>query len=191
MSKTVPLPAIQFGISTWFKYQNSSISNNLVWHKYTDYFYLTHRWDPIRCYHSGPEWTWERWQWRDTTHSPKLQHNWNLAIRLICVISGHSLGEVSPLCRNAVGVIYRRSRVGKTKSKQPIKTIFTIKETSHNRRLMWPGGQHSQYAKWLKEWKGHKYMHYNKNLNKKFEILFRLVYIYIYIYILMIFKGEW
>ena len=41
----------------------------------------------IRCYHSGPEWTWEWWQWRGTQHSPKLQHYWNLTIRLFTVIS--------------------------------------------------------------------------------------------------------
>ena len=34
----------------------------------------------------GPEWTWERWQWRVTPHSPKLQHCWNLTIRLFSVI---------------------------------------------------------------------------------------------------------
>ena len=41
----------------------------------------------IRCYHSGPEWAWERWQWRGTLHSLKLQHSWNLIIRLFSVIS--------------------------------------------------------------------------------------------------------
>ena len=39
------------------------------------------------CYHTGPEWIWERWQWRGTPHSPKLQHYWNFSIRLFCVIS--------------------------------------------------------------------------------------------------------
>ena len=34
-----------------------------------------------------PEWTWEQWQWRGTLHSPKLQHYWNLTIRLFSVIS--------------------------------------------------------------------------------------------------------
>ena len=43
--------------------------------------------DPIRCYHSRPQWTWEKWQWKGTLHSPKLQHNWNLTIRLFSVIS--------------------------------------------------------------------------------------------------------
>ena len=39
------------------------------------------------CYHSGSEWTWERWQWRSIPHSPKLQHYWSLTIRLFNVIS--------------------------------------------------------------------------------------------------------
>ena len=55
-------------------------------------FYLPIDRTLIRCYHSGPEWTWERWQWRDTPHSPKLQHCWNLTIILFSVISGHLLG---------------------------------------------------------------------------------------------------
>ena len=46
---------------------------------------LTHRFDPISCYHSGSEWTWL--QWRDTLHSPKLQHYWSLTMRLFSVIS--------------------------------------------------------------------------------------------------------
>ena len=33
------------------------------------------------------EWTSERWQWRGTLHSPKLQHYWNLTIRLFGLIS--------------------------------------------------------------------------------------------------------
>ena len=39
----------------------------------------------IICYFS--EWTWEWWQWRGTPHSSKLQHYWNLTIRLFSVIS--------------------------------------------------------------------------------------------------------
>ena len=50
-------------------------------------FYLTHSYSPIRCYHSRPEWTWERWQWRSTPHSPKLQHSCNLTSRLFNVIN--------------------------------------------------------------------------------------------------------
>ena len=41
----------------------------------------------IKCYHSGPEWTWEWWQWRGYPTFPKLQHYWNLTIKLFSVIS--------------------------------------------------------------------------------------------------------
>ena len=33
-----------------------------------------------RCYYTGSEWTWERWQWRVTLYSLKLQHYWSLTI---------------------------------------------------------------------------------------------------------------
>ena len=72
---------------------------------------------PIRCYHSGPEWTWEWWQWRGTLHSPKPQHYWNLTIRLFRVIFRILIGvcgeEVLPFCREAVGVFYSSSQLGK------------------------------------------------------------------------------
>ena len=42
--KTVLFQTIQLSISRQFR------------------FHLTHRQDPIRRYHSGPEWTWEQWQ---------------------------------------------------------------------------------------------------------------------------------
>ena len=43
----------------------------------------------------------ERWQWRAAPHLPKLQHYWNLALRLFRVIyPRHSLGEgLTPLQR--------------------------------------------------------------------------------------------
>ena len=55
----------------------------------------------IMCYHCGPQWTWERWQWRVAPHSPKLQHYWNLTIRFFCVISGTFVGVrgLAPLQR--------------------------------------------------------------------------------------------
>ena len=67
-------------------------------------FYLTYREDPIRCYHSRPEWTWEQCQWRDTPHSLKLQHY----SPSDCLMSyqGHSLRGHFTLCRDAVGVFY-------------------------------------------------------------------------------------
>ena len=55
---------------------------------------------------------WERWQWMDTPYSPKLQHYWNLTIRLSCVISRTLIEVVLPLCRDAVGVFYSPSRLG-------------------------------------------------------------------------------
>ena len=57
---------------------------------------MTHRLDSIRCYHSGPEWTWERWQWRGTPHSPKLKHHWKLTIILFIVIPGHTWVGLTP-----------------------------------------------------------------------------------------------
>ena len=65
----------------------------------------------IRCYHSGPEWTWERWQWRGTRHSPKLQHCWNLTIRLFSVISRTlvSGGGLTPLQRSSQYILQPQS----------------------------------------------------------------------------------
>ena len=64
-------------------------------------FYLTHRQDPIHCYHSGSEWTREQWQWRNTSHFPKLQQYWSLAIRWFNVISRTLVwgGALTPLQR--------------------------------------------------------------------------------------------
>ena len=49
------------------------------------------------CYHSGPEWTWDQWQWRGSLHSPKVYHHRNLTIRIFTVIlPGHSLWGFYP-----------------------------------------------------------------------------------------------
>ena len=53
--------------------------------------FLTHRYDPIRYYHSQPESTCERWQWRGAPLFPKLEHYGNLTIKSFSVISGRSL----------------------------------------------------------------------------------------------------
>ena len=37
-------------------------------------------------------WTSVQWQWKSTLNSPKLHYNWSLTLRLVSVISGHSLG---------------------------------------------------------------------------------------------------
>ena len=79
-------------------------------------FYLTHRVNPIRCYHSGPEWTREHWQWRSTLYSPKLQHYWSLLIRLFNAIPRTFIGgEVVPLSRDAVGLFVCPSWLGYVK----------------------------------------------------------------------------
>ena len=58
------------------------------------------------CYHSGPEWTWEQWQWRGTPNSPKLVHHESLHH-----IKDTRWGVLS-LWRDAVGVLYSPSRLG-------------------------------------------------------------------------------
>ena len=63
-------------------------------------FYLTHRYDLIRCFYSGPEWTWERWQWRSTLYSSKLYHYWTAPSDCFVSLMGHSFGGLSPLQRS-------------------------------------------------------------------------------------------
>ena len=84
LSKTFLFQAIQFIQTVLMETIKFSISMQLV--LFNRYY------GPIRCYHSGPEWTWEQWQWRGTPHSPKLQHHWNLTIRLFSVISRTLMG---------------------------------------------------------------------------------------------------
>ena len=75
--------------------------------------YMIHRYDHIKCNHSGPKWTWEQWQWMGTPHSPKLQHYWSLTIRLSSVISRALVWSgVLPLCWDTIGVFYNPSRLG-------------------------------------------------------------------------------
>ena len=51
---------------------------------------------------------------KGTLHSPKLQHYWNLTIRLFSFIfRTHVGGGVLPHCRGAVGVFYSPSRLSK------------------------------------------------------------------------------
>ena len=80
MSKTVQV--IQFSINTQFS-SIRPIDRTL-----------------IRIYHSGPNWTCKRLQWRGTPRSPKFQHYWNLTIRFVCVISSTLVGRgLTPLQR--------------------------------------------------------------------------------------------
>ena len=50
-------------------------------------FYLTYSQDPIRCYYSESEWTWDRWQWMGTLHSSKLNYYLRRTIRMFSFIS--------------------------------------------------------------------------------------------------------
>ena len=72
---------------------------------------------PIRCYHSGPTWVdLGAMAMKGCSAFPKLQHHWNLTIRLFsCLVSypGHSWGGVLPLWREAVGIFYSPSWLGK------------------------------------------------------------------------------
>ena len=38
---------------------NQFKASPFVYTHFIKHFFLTYRWDPIRCYHPGPEWTWE------------------------------------------------------------------------------------------------------------------------------------
>ena len=101
--KTVLFQTIQFSISTQF---------SSVW--------------PIDRTLSGAttldQWTWEQCQWRGILHSPKLQHYWNLTIRLFSVISRILIGGrgVLPLCKEAVGVFYSPIQLGNPELKPQV-----------------------------------------------------------------------
>ena len=120
MSKIVQFKSIQFSKSTQFKCKYSLIVKTFLFRAI--HFSISTQFSSIwpidrtliRCYHSGPEWTWEQWQWRGTPHSPKLQQYWNLSIRLFSVIS-RSFVEWESLtpCRETVGVFYSPSWLGK------------------------------------------------------------------------------
>ena len=102
-SKTVLFQTIQFSMSfVCAQFKCSS----------TQFECQTVLFDPERCYHPGAEWTWERWQWKGTPHSPKLQYYWSFTIWLFSVITRTLVEEVLPLCRNAVGVFYSSSQLG-------------------------------------------------------------------------------
>ena len=48
ISKTILFQVIQFSKSTQFSSRSPVVSMDKI--------------DPIKCYHSGPEWTWDLWQ---------------------------------------------------------------------------------------------------------------------------------
>ena len=92
MSKTVPLQIIHFSISAQF---------SSIW--------------PIDRTLSGAT-TPDQSEPGNSgnVHSPKLQHYWNLTIRLFSVIFRTLVGSIGvlPLCREAVSVFYTPSQLG-------------------------------------------------------------------------------
>ena len=48
-------------------------------------------------------------RWRRTLNSQKFQHYWSLTVWLFSVISRILIGEILPLCKDAVGVFYIHS----------------------------------------------------------------------------------
>ena len=91
---SVLFQTIQFSISHLF-----ALSLNVK------QFILNHRKGPIRCYHFGPEWTWEQWRWRGILHCPNLQYYQSLNIRLFNVISKKFIEKgLTPLQRCNEGV---------------------------------------------------------------------------------------
>ena len=78
--KTFLFQSIQFSQTVLFHTIQFSMSMQLV------------LFNPIRCYHSRPEWTWEQWQWRCAPDSPEPQHHWNITLRLFSIISRTLIG---------------------------------------------------------------------------------------------------
>ena len=123
MSKAVPFQTIQFSISTQFKckytlsktflFQAIQSSQTILICVSMQLVLLTHSYGPIRCYNSGPDWTWEQWQWRGAPHSLKLQHYWNLTIRLFSVIYTSLVwgGGLTPLQRSSRCILHPQPTV--------------------------------------------------------------------------------
>ena len=130
-NQTVLFQTIQFSISHFFAFSLNAKQ-----------FYLTYRRDPLRCYHSGPEWTWGRWQWRRTPHSPKLQHYWSMTIRLFDVIYRTLVTGVLPLCRDTVGVLYSPCRLSwkeleeQTNNNNDISKLYTLRRKRQEGKML-------------------------------------------------------
>ena len=72
-------------------------------------FFLTHSYDPIRCYTLGQSRHWSDW---GAQHFSKLRYYRSLSIRLFNVIYRTLTGDVLPLCRDAVVIFYSPSQQG-------------------------------------------------------------------------------
>ena len=76
-------------------------------------FYLTHRQDPIRCYHYRSNGTEERWQWRGASHSPQLSSIGASTSECLISYRGHFWVEgVLPFCRYLVKVFLSSHQLG-------------------------------------------------------------------------------
>ena len=92
LSQTVLILKNQFSLSIVFVYTQLNVKTILF---QTIQFNISKQFSSIwpidrilsGATKSGPKLNWERWQWRGTLHSTKLQHYWNLIIRLFSVIS--------------------------------------------------------------------------------------------------------
>ena len=71
-----------------------------------------------------------------TPYFPKLQHYWNFTIRLLSVISRTLVVGVLSLCRGAVSVFCRPSRLGHSSIWSPQRSITTIMLLYNNTKAM-------------------------------------------------------
>ena len=104
----------------------------------------------IRCYHSGTEWTWEQWQWRDTPHSPKLQYYWSFTIILFSVISRSLIGWGFTSLQRYIRCILQL---------QPTGQVCWVKKTSWIQRPV-KKVIVFHYHKWI-HWKSYYCEHYS------------------------------
>ena len=73
-----------------------------------------------------PQWTKERWQWRSTPHSSKLQHYYSLTTRLFSVISRTLVLGILPFFRDAVRVFYSpRTLVGESYHSAGMQLVYS------------------------------------------------------------------
>ena len=99
-------------------------------------FYLTDRLDSIRYPHSGPECTWERWQWRVTTHSTKLHHYWSLIIRLFNEISGTFIG--GPYSSAKLQSVYSTAPTEQAKTIIDPMVGYVLRHINHREFILMP-----------------------------------------------------
>ena len=120
--KTVRFLTIRFNVSHLFAHSLN-----------VKEFHLTHRWEPISCYHTWPEWTWERWQWRDTLHSPKfqglfrrlLESHYQIVWRSLISLLGCSLYFLQPQPTGPDCLMsYPGHSLGKTYSTAEIQSVY-------------------------------------------------------------------